>query len=84
VRGLELAELEASDRCCGFGGTFSVKMAEISVAMLRDKIETIRRTGARYVIGLDSSCLMQIAGLLHRQKVPIETMHLAELLARRD
>ncbi len=84
VGGLELVEMEASDRCCGFGGTFSVKMADISVAMLRDKVETIRRTGARYVIGLDSSCLMQIAGLLHREKVPIETMHLAELLARRD
>lgn len=84
VGGLELVEMEASDGCCGFGGTFSVKMADISVAMLRDKVETIRRTGARYVIGLDSSCLMQIAGLLHREKVPIETMHLAELLARRD
>ncbi len=84
VRGLELAELEGSDRCCGFGGTFSVKMADISVAMLRDKIETIRRTGAGYVIGLDSSCLMQIAGLLHRQKVPIRTMHLAEVLAKQE
>ncbi len=83
VRGLELVEMEASDRCCGFGGTFAVKMADISVAMLRDKIESIRRTGARYVVSSDASCLMQIAGMLHRQKLPIQTMHLAELLAKR-
>jgi L-lactate dehydrogenase complex protein LldE len=82
VRGLELAEMESSDRCCGFGGTFAVKMADISVAMLREKVETIRRTGARYVVGLDTSCLMQIAGLLHRQKIPIGTLLLAEVLSR--
>ncbi len=84
VRGLELVEMEDSDRCCGFGGTFAVKMADISAAMLRDKMESIRRTGARCVVSLDSSCLMQIAGMLHRQKIPIQTMHLAELLARQD
>jgi L-lactate dehydrogenase complex protein LldE len=82
VRGLELAEMESSDHCCGFGGTFAIKMADISVAIVREKVETIRRTGARYVVGLDTSCLMQIAGLLHRQKIPIRTLHLAEVLSR--
>ena len=84
VRGLELVEMEASDRCCGFGGTFSVKLPDISVAMLRDKVESIRRTGARYVVSSDASCLMQIAGMLHRQNLPVQTIHLAELLAKRS
>lgn len=82
VRNLELIELEAADACCGFGGTFSVKYAEISNAILQEKLARIANSGAEYVIANDSSCLMQIAGGLSRAGSPVKTMHLAELLAK--
>jgi len=81
VRGVEFVELEAPDTCCGFGGTFAVKYAEISNAILQEKLARIERSGADYVIANDSSCLMQIAGGLSRAQSPVKTMHLAELLA---
>jgi L-lactate dehydrogenase complex protein LldE len=81
VRGIEFVELDNADQCCGFGGTFSVKMAHISGAMLQDKIEGIKRSRAEAVVACDSSCLMQIAGALSRQRLNVKTMHLAELLA---
>ncbi len=83
VRGLELREMDAAEECCGFGGTFSVKFAEVSGAMARTKIESILRTGARTVVSIDSSCLMQLQGALSRAGLPIRTMHLAEVLASR-
>jgi len=83
VRGLTLREMDIAEECCGFGGTFSVKLPEISGAMVRTKIESIRRTGAEAVVSLDSSCLMQIRGALSLAGLPIETMHLAEVLASR-
>ena len=83
VRGLELREMTPAEECCGFGGTFSVKFAELSGAMARTKIEAIERTGANTVISLDPSCLMQIQGALSRAGSPIRTMHLAEVLASR-
>jgi L-lactate dehydrogenase complex protein LldE len=83
VRGLELREMQPAEECCGFGGTFAVKFAELSAAMARTKIEAIERTGARTVVSLDPSCLMQIQGALSRAGSPIRTMHLAEVLARR-
>ena len=82
VKGVEMVDLPESTRCCGFGGTFSVKFPEISVAMGYDKIQNILRTGAEYVIANDSSCLMHIDGLLRRQKSPVRTMHIAELLTQ--
>ena len=66
VRGLELREMQPAEECCGFGGTFSVKFAELSGAMARTKIDAIVRTGANTVVSLDSSCLMQIQGALSR------------------
>src|ERR671937_3047515 len=66
VRGVEFVEMESPDTCCGFGGTFSVKYAEISNAILQEKLGRIERSGADYVIANDSSCLMQIAGGLSR------------------
>jgi len=81
VRGLELREMEPAEECCGFGGTFSVKFDEVSGAMARDKIAAIQKTGARTVVSLDSSCLMQIQGALSRAGSDIRTMHLAEVLA---
>ncbi len=80
VRDAEFVEMEHSDSCCGFGGTFSVKFPEISTAMCEDKISTIVKTGAEYLVANDSSCLMQIAGSLSRMGLPIKTIHLAELL----
>ncbi|HXF04613.1 MAG TPA: (Fe-S)-binding protein [Blastocatellia bacterium] len=81
VQGIEFIEMEEADACCGFGGTFSVKLAGVSAALARDKIERIQRTGADAVIACDSSCLMHIAGMLGRCGSAIRTMHLAELLA---
>ena len=83
VRGLELREMQPAEECCGFGGTFSVKFAELSGAMARTKIEAILRTGAKAVVSTDSSCLMQIQGALSRDGSPVRTMHLAEVLASR-
>ena len=83
VRGLELRELEPAAECCGFGGTFSVKFAELAGAMARAKIDAIVRSGADTVISLDPSCLMQIQGVLSRAGLKIRTLHLAEVLASR-
>ena len=81
VKGLELREMDIAEECCGFGGTFAVKFAEVSGGMARTKIESIRRTGADLVVSIDSSCLMQLQGAIHRAGLPIRTMHLAEVLA---
>jgi len=80
VRGLELIEMEQSETCCGFGGTFSVKYPEISTAMAEDKAATIAGTGAEYVVANDSSCLMQIGGYLSRKGFAAKPLHLADLL----
>jgi L-lactate dehydrogenase complex protein LldE len=81
VRGVEFVELPNADACCGFGGTFSVKYPEISVAILDNKIAEIEKAGVRAVTSGDASCLMQIRGRLTRQKSAVRAMHLAELLA---
>jgi len=81
VRGLEFVELPNKEQCCGFGGTFAVKNADVSVAMLAEKNGEVLKTNAEVVAALDNSCLMQIYGGLHRQGSPVRTMHLAEILA---
>jgi L-lactate dehydrogenase complex protein LldE len=83
VRGLELREMLPAEECCGFGGTFSVKFAELSGAMAQTKIDAILRTGAQTVVSIDPSCLMQIQGALSRAGSSVRTMHLAEVLASR-
>ncbi len=83
VRGLELREMDISEECCGFGGTFSVKFPDISGGMARTKIDSILRTGADAVVGIDASCLMQIRGAFSRVGAEVETLHLAEVLAHR-
>ncbi|HYZ86265.1 MAG TPA: (Fe-S)-binding protein [Bryobacteraceae bacterium] len=83
VRGLELVEMDAAEECCGFGGTFSVKFGDLSAAMARTKINSIQKTGASVVISVDSSCLMQLQGVMDRDKIPVRTMHLSEVLASR-
>ena len=82
VRGLELVEMKPPDTCCGFGGTFSVKFPMISTAMGEVKCASIAETSAEYVISNDSSCLMQIRGVLDRQGKSVKTLHLAEVLAQ--
>ncbi len=84
VRGAEFVELANADSCCGFGGTFSVKYPEISVAILDNKIDAIEKAGVRAVVSGDASCLMQIGGRLTRNSSTVQTMHLAELLASRE
>ena len=81
VRGLDLANLDNLDRCCGFGGTFSVKNAEVSSAMLAAKLKDVRATNAEFCTALDNSCLMQLGGALHREMTPMRTIHMAEILA---
>jgi L-lactate dehydrogenase complex protein LldE len=81
VRGLELAELPEADTCCGFGGTFAVKNADVSAAMLGDKLRCIADTGAEACTSLDSSCLLHIGGGLSRARAAARTIHLAEILA---
>ena len=82
VQGLELVEMTEAETCCGFGGTFAVKFPMISTAMGEVKCASIADTGAEYVISNDSSCLMQIRGILDRQRKPTRTLHLAEVLAQ--
>jgi L-lactate dehydrogenase complex protein LldE len=84
VRGAEFVELANADACCGFGGTFSVKYPEISVAILDNKIDAIEKAGVRAVVSGDASCLMQIGGRLTRNNSTVRAMHLAELLASRE
>jgi len=81
VRGLDLVELADAEQCCGFGGTFALKNADTSAAMLADKTRHIVETGAQVVTAGDSSCLMHIFGGLSRQRAGVRTLHLAEILA---
>src|SRR5262245_19190607 len=83
VRGLELREMDKEDECCGFGGTFSVKFADVSGGMVRTKVDSILRTGARTIVSVDSSCLMQLQGAISSVGAPLRTMHLAEIRASR-
>jgi L-lactate dehydrogenase complex protein LldE len=81
VRGLELRDLPEKEQCCGFGGTFAVKNADVSAAMLEAKEACVINTGAEVATALDNSCLMQIYGGLHRAGSAVRTMHIAEILA---
>jgi L-lactate dehydrogenase complex protein LldE len=84
VRGMTLTELPDADQCCGFGGTFALKNAETSTAMLADKMRNVLDTGAEVVSAGDSSCLMHIGGGLSRLRSGTRTIHLAEILASTD
>ena len=81
VRGLELVEMKEAETCCGFGGTFAAKFPAISTAMAEVKCASALETQAEYIVSCDSSCLMQIQGLLSCQGESIRTIHLAEVLA---
>jgi L-lactate dehydrogenase complex protein LldE len=81
VRGIDLVELPNAEQCCGFGGTFAVKNADTSLAMLSDKLRCILDTRAEVCAAADNSCLMQIGGALNRQRAGVRPVHLAEILA---
>jgi L-lactate dehydrogenase complex protein LldE len=81
VDGIDLVELPQAEECCGFGGTFAVKNADTSAAMLEDKIRCVLDTGAEVCVAGDNSCLMHIGGGLARRQTATRTVHLAEILA---
>ncbi len=83
VRGLELVEMKEAETCCGFGGTFAAKFPMISTAMGEVKCASAVETGADFIVSNDSSCLMQIQGLLDRQGQKIKSLHIAEVLNAR-
>jgi len=83
VDGLEFVPLPNAHNCCGFGGTFSVKMGQISEQMVDEKVASAEQTEADYLIGADCGCLMNIGGRIERQGKPIRVMHIAEVLNSR-
>ena len=84
VRGIDLVELEGERECCGFGGTFAIKNADTSMAMLSDKVRHVLDTRAEVCTSADTSCLMHIGGALSRGRTGVRTMHLAEILAAQE
>lgn len=81
IPGVELVEMRESDRCCGFGGVFSVNHPGISCRMVEEKVDRILETGARYVASGDLGCLMNIGGWIGRVGYPVKAIHIAEILA---
>lgn len=82
VRGIEIREMSERHTCCGFGGTFAVKHEAISSAMVEQKVHHALETGAEYIVSTDSSCLMNMQGYIHKQNLPIKTIHIIDLLAQ--
>ena len=80
LEGVELVEMNAPDECCGFGGSFSVRLPEVSTAILDKKLSSVEATGAQCVVACDAGCLMQMSGGLTRRRSRVRAMHLAELL----
>ncbi|MDH6356531.1 (Fe-S)-binding protein [Parabacteroides sp. PF5-9] len=81
VDGIEVVEPEKPDECCGFGGMFAIEEPEVSTCMGEDKVKAHIATGARYITGADSSCLMHMQGVVERQKLPIEFIHIVQILS---
>jgi len=81
VRGLELIEMKECETCCGFGGTFAVKFEAISLGMAQVKVKSALDTGAEYIISTDVSCMMHMQGYINQNRLPIKTIHIADVLA---
>ncbi|HMA46583.1 MAG TPA: (Fe-S)-binding protein, partial [Frankiaceae bacterium] len=81
VRDIDLVELPDARECCGFGGTFAVKNADTSTAMLADKLRGVLDTGAQVLTSGDNSCLLHIGGGLRRLRSGVRAVHMAEILA---
>jgi len=82
VSGLKLIEMARSDECCGFGGTFAAKFADISASMGNSKAESIAATGAEFVTAIDPSCLLHLQGILGKRQSRVSTIHVAGILAQ--
>lgn len=82
VKGLELVSFEGRDRCCGFGGTFSVTMPDLSGAMVEEKVKHLAAAGVDYVVGADAACLMNIQGRIRRENLEIKALHIVEVLSQ--
>jgi L-lactate dehydrogenase complex protein LldE len=80
VRDLELVDFQGQDKCCGFGGTFAVKLGPLSGAMAVEKVENVRAAGADLLIGADAGCLMNLEGVIRRKNYPIKVMHITRVL----
>ena len=81
IKGLEISEMTGNDVCCGFGGTFSVKHEAISTAMAQQKVQHAMDTGAEYIVSTEASCLMHLDSFIKKNKIDIQTIHIADLLA---
>lgn len=81
VKGLELVEMNDSEVCCGFGGTFAVKFEPISTAMAQQKLNNAINTSAEYIVSTEASCLMHLEGYVNKHNLPIKPIHLIEILA---
>ena len=79
--GAELVELPGADECCGFGGSFSVRLPEVSTSILDKKLANVEATGARCVVACDAGCLLQMGGSLSRRDSAVRALHLAQVLA---
>lgn len=82
IKGLEIAEMSGNEECCGFGGTFSVKHEAISIAMAQQKVQHAMDTGAQFIVSTEASCLMHLESYIKKNKIEIQTMHIADLLAK--
>jgi L-lactate dehydrogenase complex protein LldE len=80
LAGAEFAELSGADECCGFGGSFSVRLPEVSTSILDRKLGNVEASGATYVVACDAGCLLQLQGGLGRRGLPVRAVHLAEVL----
>jgi len=81
VRGLELIEMDNTETCCGFGGTFAAKFHSISTAMIDQKVENALKTGAEYIVSTEASCLMNMESYIRKNNLPIKTIHIIDVLA---
>lgn len=84
VEGIEIVEPERRDECCGFGGLFSIEESAVSARMGHDKVQRHIATGAEFITGADSSCLMHMQGVIEREKQPIRTKHIVEILTAEE
>lgn len=81
VKGLELVEMEKRTTCCGFGGSFAAKFHNVSTAMTEQKVENAVKTGAKYIVSTEASCLLNMEAYIRKQQLSIKTIHLADILA---
>lgn len=82
IAGAQIVEMQEAETCCGFGGTFAVKYEPISIGMAQTKVQSALATGASYIVSTDVSCMMHIQGYIDKHQLPIQTIHIVDLLAK--